>query len=237
MSQMSAYIRGRCAASLAAPPRAQRCRGPAAAHTWPRAGSQRRHLPRATAKPEADIQQEEGSGSVLGASLLVAGTAVGAGGRVGWHATVRGRAGRSGGQCLLRGITLASCSQHTWLASMLTHPRRPRRHPAPPGVLALPAVTQDSGFVASAVALAGGSAYSVAIGLLLAELYVNSVGDGAAQGGDGGGGEGGGSGSVAFANIARKCAGRRAGRIDSAARDCARASLHAVSCIVYVLMP
>ncbi|KIZ03539.1 tyrosine-specific transport protein [Monoraphidium neglectum] len=92
------------------------------------------------------------------------------------------------------------------------------------GVLALPAVTQESGFLASAAALAGGSAYSVAIGLLLAELYVNSTaaarqgtpdgGGGVEDSGGGGQGSGGGveegsSGSAVFAEIARSTLGER----------------------------
>jgi len=72
------------------------------------------------------------------------------------------------------------------------------------GILALPAVTQEAGFVASAAALVGGSAYSVATGLLLAELYVNTARD-PTTGDDGGGGS---SGSAAFATIARGTIGQ-----------------------------
>jgi tyrosine-specific transport protein len=78
-------------------------------------------------------------------------------------------------------------------------------------------VTQESGFVASAAALAGGAAYSIATGLLLAEVYINARGAGSVSGGDEGsasasasaGDSGGdeGSGTAAFASIVRSTLG------------------------------
>ncbi len=84
-------------------------------------------------------------GSVWGASALVAGTTVGAG-----ICDCNNSVHRVWWSCTLCG-------------SSTNHPRT--------GILALPAVTIDSGFVASSVALVGCWVYAVITGLLVAEVW------------------------------------------------------------------
>jgi hypothetical protein len=151
---------------------------------------------------------------VLGSALLVAGTAVGAGERDTHE--VRGSHGSAaaavpsalGHRSLHKPWQLARRLPWCLVAGVHWRQVRPcftRIRGAPlPGILALPAVTQESGFIASAAALAGGAAYSIATGLLLAEVYVNTRGT--ADASSGAGGEG--SGSAVFASIVRRWVAR-----------------------------
>ena len=104
------------------------------------------------------------------------------------------------------------------------------------GILALPAVTQDAGFGASAAALVGGAAYSAATGLLLAELYVNAASREGGNGSSGSNGSSSGSngssdsGTAVFADIAQRTLGGGAVTAGAAAY----AFLHVALLVAYV---